>query len=143
MRHKKFISLLLLFALVFSIGIPVSARTPYANYYIQENERTAMPIPAAYEDVYKRQAQGCGYLCGGELVFSSSLNSYSVNRRLLRVPGLFNAENLLTAIAACAGIVTQEDIESVASEFSGVEHRLEFVRELRGVKYYNLSLIHI
>ena len=49
MRHKKFISLLLLFALVFSIGIPVSARTPYANYYIQENERTAMPIPAAYE----------------------------------------------------------------------------------------------
>ena len=39
MRHKKFISLLLLFALVFSIGIPVSARTPYANYYIQENEK--------------------------------------------------------------------------------------------------------
>ncbi|HIU29449.1 MAG: UDP-N-acetylmuramoyl-L-alanine--D-glutamate ligase [Clostridiales bacterium] len=92
------------------------------------------------KSAFDERAQGCGYLCGGELVFSSSLNSYSVNRRLLRVPGLFNAENLLTAIAACAGIVTQEDIESVASEFSGVEHRLEFVRELRGVKYYNSSI---
>ena len=49
MRFKKFISLLLLFSLILSIGIPVSARTPYANYYIQEKEKTAKPIPAAYE----------------------------------------------------------------------------------------------
>lgn len=49
MRFKKFISLLLLFSLILSIGIPVSARTPYANYYIQEKEKTANPIPAAYE----------------------------------------------------------------------------------------------
>ncbi len=49
MKCKKFISLLLLFSLILSIGIPVSARTPYANYYIQEKEKTAKPIPAAYE----------------------------------------------------------------------------------------------
>jgi len=49
MKFKKFISLLLLCSLILSIGIPVSARTPYANYYIQEKEKTAKPIPAAYE----------------------------------------------------------------------------------------------
>lgn len=49
MKFKKFICLLLLFSLVFSVGTTVSAKTPYANYYIQENEKTAKPIPAAYE----------------------------------------------------------------------------------------------
>ena len=49
MKIKRFISLLLLFSLILSIGITASARTPYANYYIQEKEKTAKPIPAAYE----------------------------------------------------------------------------------------------
>lgn len=49
MKFKKFICLLSLFSLVLSIGVPAFARTPYANYYIQEKVKSAMPIPAAYE----------------------------------------------------------------------------------------------
>jgi DNA-binding beta-propeller fold protein YncE len=49
MKFKRFIGLLLLFSLILSVGITASARTPYANYYIQEKEKTAKPIPAAYE----------------------------------------------------------------------------------------------
>lgn len=49
MKFKKFICLLILTSLVLSTGITASARTPYANYYIQEKEKTAKPIPAAYE----------------------------------------------------------------------------------------------
>ena len=49
MKFKRFIGLILLFSLILSIGITASARTPYANYYIQEKEKTAKPIPAAYE----------------------------------------------------------------------------------------------
>ncbi len=49
MRSKKFISLLLLFSLIFSLGVTANAKTPYTNYYIQEKEKTAKPIPAAYE----------------------------------------------------------------------------------------------
>lgn len=49
MKLKKFVCLFLLFSLILSLGLPAYARTPYANYYIQEKEKSAMPIPAAYE----------------------------------------------------------------------------------------------
>lgn len=38
------------------------------------------------------------------------------------------------------GVIREEDIGTAAAEFYGVEHRLEFVRELRGVKYYNSAI---
>lgn len=85
-------------------------------------------------------AEGCGYVQGEDLVYFSSLYNYRLARNKLHIPGLHNAENLLTAITACAGVVSQEDIENTVSEFTGVEHRLEFVRELNGVKYFNSSI---
>ena len=33
-----------------------------------------------------------------------------------------------------------DSMKRVAHEFKGVEHRIEFVRELDGVKYYNDSI---
>ena len=53
---------------------------------------------------------------------------------------MHNVENYMTAISAVWGIVSVENIRKVAAEFSGVEHRAEFVRELDGVKYYNDSI---
>lgn len=46
----------------------------------------------------------------------------------------------MAAIAAVWGDVEPETIRRVAETFAGVEHRAEFVRELRGVKYYNDSI---
>ena len=58
----------------------------------------------------------------------------------IRLPGLHNVENMLTAIAAVWGLVPPEEIRRVAAAFAGVEHRIEFVRELDGVKWYNDSI---
>ena len=58
----------------------------------------------------------------------------------IRLPGVHNIENYLAAFAAVADYVTPETMRKVAMEFSGVEHRLELVRELHGVKYYNDSI---
>lgn len=58
----------------------------------------------------------------------------------LKILGMHNVENVLAAVAMAffAG-VTIENIRMVLREFSGVVHRIEFVREVHGVKYYNDS----
>ncbi len=58
----------------------------------------------------------------------------------IRIPGMHNVENYLTAISAVWGEVSVETIINVAKNFGGVEHRIEFVRELDGVKWYNDSI---
>ena len=58
----------------------------------------------------------------------------------IRIPGIHNVENYLAAISAVWGEVDCENIVQVAQQFAGVEHRIEFVRELDGVKWYNDSI---
>jgi UDP-N-acetylmuramoylalanine--D-glutamate ligase len=56
------------------------------------------------------------------------------------LPGEHNVQNYMTAIGLVHDLVTPEAIRAVATTFSGVEHRLERVRTLHGVTYYNSSI---
>ena len=58
----------------------------------------------------------------------------------IKIPGMHNVENYMTAIAAVEGLVDDSVITKVAKEFGGVEHRIELVRTLDGVRYYNSSI---
>ncbi len=56
------------------------------------------------------------------------------------IPGNHNVENYMAAIAATRDFVSKETVGFVAKNFGGVAHRIELVRELHGVKYYNDSI---
>ena len=73
-----------------------------------------------------------GYICCADQQILSSNNILAV--------GMHNIDNYMTAIAATSGYVSSEDILSVAKTFPGVEHRIEFVKEINGVKFYNSSI---
>ena len=62
-------------------------------------------------------------------------------REKIKLPGFHNVANVLAAftIGHAAGFKLDAMLEAV-EEFHGVAHRLEFVRELRGVRWYNGSI---
>ena len=56
------------------------------------------------------------------------------------LPGEHNVENYMAAIAALDGLVPDRVVREFAGKFAGVEHRIELVRTLNGVRYYNDSI---
>src|SRR5688572_17608938 len=81
------------------------------------------------------------FLNGDELVFrwdEGEQDLLRVNEMKLR--GLHNVENVAAALAA--GIAAGAQIESMretVKQFNPVEHRLEFVDEIAGIRFYNDS----
>lgn len=63
-----------------------------------------------------------------------------MHRDNITIIGDHNVENYLAAISAVWGYVSADTIRKVAKEFTGVEHRNEFVREKDGVRYFNDSI---
>ncbi|WP_425539920.1 UDP-N-acetylmuramoyl-L-alanine--D-glutamate ligase [Microaceticoccus formicicus] len=54
--------------------------------------------------------------------------------------GKHNLENVLMAIGICTSAgIDKSTIRNAVNNFKGVEHRIEFVREVQGTKYYNDS----
>ncbi len=92
--------------------------------------------PDAFEDKY-----GAFLSCDGYLCLKNERGTQKImHKSAILLPGEHNVENYLTAIAAVGDVVSVEDMLSVAESFGGVEHRIELVRTLDGVRYYNDSI---
>ena len=77
----------------------------------------------------------------GDIIFvKNGSERVIMNKSDIKLPGIHNVENYMTAAAAVAGEVSDSVIVDTARSFNGVEHRIEYVRTVDGVKYYNDSI---
>jgi len=80
----------------------------------------------------------CGYIDGDGMLCVDS--EKIVHQDDVGLRGKHNLENLLAAFCAVNGEVPCEVMTKVAKEFKGVEHRIEPVRTLNGVQWFNDSI---
>lgn len=73
-----------------------------------------------------------GYFC------LNGKNLFSIDEIKLR--GKFNLLNILASMLAAYRYVDLEEMKNAICSFSGVSNRLELVKELTGVKFYNCSI---
>ena len=95
-----------------------------------------------YQFSVKHPVENGAYLDeNGNIVFcENGEKTVLFNKDVIKIPGMHNVENYCTAITAVWGLVSPENMKKVAETFGGVEHRIEFVREYKGVRYYNDSI---
>ena len=68
------------------------------------------------------------------------LRRHIINVKDIHLRGVHNYENICAALAATSTLVDIDTQIKAICKFKGVEHRLELVREINGVKWYNDSI---
>ncbi len=88
-----------------------------------------------------REEDSAAYIdAENELVFNTPGTKMAMPRADLALNGLHNVYNSMAAgLSACVLDIRKDDIREALSDFTGVEHRLEFVADIDGVRWINDS----
>ncbi len=89
-------------------------------------------------DMFSRQIETKGAYLKDNAIFYRGNKVLDVSR--IRIKGWHNVENFMAAICALDGLVSEDTINHIAMYFTGVEHRMEYVRTLDKVDFYNDSI---
>lgn len=95
------------------------------------------PVPATIKTVSLDRDDADAVLRDGQMIIDGDV---VLDLSSIRLPGRHNLQNVIIAVSCCKAIGVEDSfIREAVEAFTGVEHRIEFVRELGGVRYYNDS----
>jgi UDP-N-acetylmuramoylalanine--D-glutamate ligase len=107
---------------------------------IKDNVKAKMVPFSLRKDLSDKYEMGAYQKDGSIIYFYYMGKENVINTKKLIIKGPHNVYNVCASvISAKIFNIKKEYIEKTLSEFKGVEHRVEFVRELNGIKFYNDS----
>lgn len=122
------------------------------NVYLYQNECDLLVLNEVNEITNAMSSEAKGRVMKFSLQEKKENGAYFQNNNLyfkdnkicsedeVKILGIHNIDNLLASFCAVSEDVSVKSMKTVATTFTGVEHRTEFVREVNGVKYYNDSI---
>ncbi len=96
-----------------------------------------LPVPCK-QITYSLADKNANFFADDNFVYENGEVLFPVSS--IKVVGKHNVQNVLVAVSAARQLgVSTKVIKEAIEEFKGVEHRIEYVREINGVKFYNDS----
>lgn len=109
---------------------------PLITEQVKKVQVEAMLLPFGLD----KEEDTAAYLDNGVVRFSTPLDVWEIPRDKLALPGLHNLYNSMAAgLSATALNIRNEKIREALEDFEAVEHRLEYVDTVDGVRYVNDS----
>ena len=114
----------------------------YDDGLLRENINNFRGIKGAFSSLTKPggSVQNRAYLKAGSIFYDAGRDEKIISTNDIFIRGSHNVMNSMAAILAAKRFgINSESIANTLRTFRGVEHRIEPVREIDGVKYYNDS----
>ena len=128
------------------------------NIFLHQNQNGVLVINKDNEitkEFYKEAKGKVGFFSSREIldngvIFDRTDNiikncedgvrKHFVKKENMKLRGVHNCENACAAIAATMDFCKEDITRKTIEEFPGVEHRIEYIRTINGVEWYNDSI---
>ena len=112
------------------------------NYDNEITRELGKEAPGKVEYFSRKEKLEDGVICDKGIIkeCEDGVRKHILDTKDILLKGVHNHENICAAIAATSDLVDSQTQAKAICSFKGVEHRLEFIRELDGVKWYNDSI---
>lgn len=109
--------------------------------YLTSVDFASLSLGKTYWFSRRKSVERGSFVLYGDIVLRTDEGQFPIAKTAdIQLRGEHNLENITAAITASfLGDAKLEAIKKAVKEFKGLEHRLEFVRDIQGVKYYNDS----